>query len=197
LRTNRFEVRGEEHFTTTMAAHGAALCGVWHEVLALAAWHYRDTGYHTLTSYSFDGELAARVARRLGIEAVRGSSSRGGLAALAQLERALELAKGVGLTVDGPRGPRHQVKVGIAMLAAKTGIPIVPCSFAASRSWRLNSWDRFIVPKPFGRVICAYGPPIAPPADSSPEAIEAVRSSVETSLKALDKGLLGESPSAS
>jgi lysophospholipid acyltransferase (LPLAT)-like uncharacterized protein len=129
--------------------------------------------------------MAARSIEPLGLHAVRGSSSRGGSEALQQLEKALSLVPIVGFTVDGPKGPRREAKPGIAILAARTQTPIVPMTLVATRTWRLNSWDRFTVPLPFGRIVSACGPPIEPPSDDSGAAVEATRIQVDESLASL------------
>lgn len=190
--TCRMDVREQGHADGVVAGHGHVLFAIWHETLAAAAWRYRNTNGHTLTSYSYDGELAARALRGFGLRAVRGSSSRGGAEALKQLQRALELIEIVGFTLDGPRGPRRVAKPGIAVLAYRSGMPIVPNAFAVSPAWRLRSWDRFCIPKPFARIVCAYGPPIPPPTDESPEAIEACRARTERELNRLYDALEAE-----
>ena len=121
----------------------------------------------------------------LGILSVRGSSSRGGSEALRDLAIALDHVPVVGLTVDGPRGPRRVAKPGVAILAARTGAPIIPHAFAVRPAWRLRSWDRFSIAKPFAHVVSVYGPAIPPPANASPAAIEETRLEVETSLNQL------------
>jgi len=178
-----------------MEAGRHVILAFWHETLGLAAWYHRNTGYHTLTSYSFDGELAARVVRCFGLYALRGSSTRGGLEALKEMQRATALVPAVGLTVDGPKGPRRVAKAGVAILALKTGVPIIPQAFAATPCWRMRSWDQLIVPKPFGRLISLYGEPIYPPPKGARGAIESLRTDVERSLNRLHESLeqeLGE-----
>lgn len=183
--TCRIEVRGKEHLDAVVAAHKRIVVASWHEVLGLSGWYYRNSGYWTLTSQSFDGELAARVIRRFGFNIARGSSTRGGFEALTDLRKALRQPPGIGLTVDGPKGPRREVKPGIVLLSALSRIPITTSAAVARPAWRLHSWDRFVVPKPFGRIIVSYGEPIPPPVDRSPEAMEATRLQVEQALNAL------------
>lgn len=187
--TCRQERRALEYFNTPMEAGGHVILACWHETLGLAAWYYRNTGCHTLTSYSFDGELAARVVRCFGLYALRGSSTRGGFDALKEMQRATPLVPAVGLTVDGPKGPRRVAKAGVAMLALKTGVPIIPQAFAATPCWRMRSWDQLIVPKPFGRLISLYGEPIYPPPKGARGAIESLRTEVERSLNRLHESL--------
>ena len=182
---NRIEVRGRHHYTEILEQAGHVIFGIWHETAIMAAHHHRGSGFHAMTSYSFDGELAARFLAWMGIQSVRGSSSQGGAKGLRDIKKALGLISAVGLTMDGPRGPRRRAKPGLAILSACTGIPIIPHAFAAEGRWRLNTWDRFCVPKPFGRIICAYAPPIPAPARLSREEVEATRFAVETSLNEL------------
>ncbi len=192
----RFEVRGKHQLWDAVAQRGGIICAFWHEYLGLGACHHRDTPTaHTLTSYSFDGELAARTVAHFGLKSLRGSSSRGGVDALRQLESAAKTGCLVGWTLDGPRGPRRQAKAGAAYLAARTGLPIIPNAYALDKAWRMRSWDRFAIPKPGARIIVAFGPPIDPPPDTSAAAIEDTRLLVERSLNQLHEAIereLGE-----
>ncbi|MCL4217465.1 MAG: DUF374 domain-containing protein [Candidatus Hydrogenedentes bacterium] len=184
------EQRNVVYWNEANASGQCVLLAFWHEVLGVAAFTYRDTGFHTLTSYSFDGELAARIVNHFGLHALRGSSSRGGLRALVELQKAIKHVPAIGLTLDGPKGPPREAKPGVGILAARTKAPIIPVAFAATPCWRMRSWDRLIVPKPFGRIICAYGPPIFPdPDDDSPAAIELLRSQTESTLCTLHEEL--------
>ena len=187
--SNRIETRGFEHFEAALKRQGRIIVAFWHETMALGGCRFGGYNFHTLTSYSFDGEMAARVVRWFRIEAIRGSSSRGGHEALQQLEKALKLVPCVGFTLDGPRGPRRVAKPGIAILAGRTATPVLPLAFALRKSWRLRSWDRFPIPKPFGKIICAIGDPIHPPPDDSPEAVEKARLEIETRLNKLHQSI--------
>jgi len=180
--TCRHELLGLDHWEHLKQTRGKAIVAVWHETTALAVYHYRQAGVHSLASHSFDAEWASRAVRRLGILTVRGSSSNGGGQALRDLAVVLEQAGTVMLTVDGPRGPRRVAKPGAAILSARTGVPIIPHAFAVRPAWRLGSWDRLSIAKPFSRVISAYGPAIPPPANDSRAAVEETRLLVETGL---------------
>ena len=117
-------------------------------------------------SLSFDGDVIAYVAERFGIHSVRGSSSRGGMGAFKQLLTLHKQGYDLGLTVDGPRGPRYEVKAGIIAAASRTGMPVLPFAAVAKREWVLNrSWDHFRVPKPFTTIICVFGEAIIVPKD--------------------------------
>ncbi len=187
LRTCRYEHQGLDPGEDLQATHGRAIVAVWHESTTLAAYYYRNTGAHALVSNSFDGELGARTIQRLGILAIRGSSGSGGSQALRELATTLEHAGAVLLTLDGPRGPRRVAKPGAAVLAARTGASIIPHAFAVRRAWRLHSWDRFVIAKPFAHVISAHGPAIPPPDTTSPAAIEETRIQVESGLNQIHR----------
>lgn len=181
------EVRGQEHYDHLFASKTHFLLGVLHETIPLIASHYRNTNFHGLTSFSFDGELASRFLNQFGIKAVRGSSSRGGMKALVQLAKATESVPLVGITVDGPKGPRRIAKPGIAIVSAKKDLPILPCAFVARSAWRINSWDRMAIPKPFTRIVCAFAPPLDPPTNLTGPAIEEKRVELEESMATLHR----------
>ena len=178
-------MRGKEHYDHLFATKTHFLHAVLHEAIALAAGFHQNTNFHGLTSYSFDGELAARLMAQYGLKAVRGSSSRGGMKALVQLAKATESIPIVGLTVDGPKGPRRVAKAGIVIVAAKKQLPILPGAYVARSAWRMNSWDRTSIPKPFTRIVCAFGAPLEPPGDLSADSIEKKRSELDERMAAL------------
>jgi lysophospholipid acyltransferase (LPLAT)-like uncharacterized protein len=184
-RTGHVQICNKERFDRALDLKGRLLVGFWHEHLGLAAWFYRGTGYHTLTSYSFDGEIAARVVSRFGLLALRGSSSRGGRKALGEMRKALDLSQVVGLTLDGPKGPRRVAKPGAAMLAVGTNTPILPNAFLAVPCWQLNSWDRFSVPKPRALLVWAHGEPVYPSEGNMAEAVRDTQLRIEQSLNNL------------
>lgn len=181
------EVRGREHYDELFSSNSHFLLGLLHETLPIVACYFRNSNFHGLTSYSFDGELASRILNQFGIKAVRGSSSRGGMKALVQLAKATESIPLVGLTVDGPKGPRREAKAGIAIVSAKKQLPILPSAYVALSSWRANSWDRMAVPKPFTRIVCAFGVPLDPPAGLSSDLIERKRHDLEVSIAGLHR----------
>ena len=183
--TCRVRVIGKENLTRVLEAHGCATVGCWHEGLAIVLWCFRGSGYHTLASYSYDGELAARVSEWFGMHALRGSSSRGGFQALSNLRKAVKLGVTAGFTLDGPKGPRRVAKPGIALLAAQSGLPVVPIALEATPCWRLKSWDRMCIPKPFSTVRLVYGTPIASPSKVRAAELERFRLEIEESLNGL------------
>lgn len=160
-------VTGAERVESLLESAKPVVVAGWHEgTLATGAFLLdrlisRGFPLGLLVSLSRDGEILARLADRLGIKAVRGSTSRGGLAGLRRLYRTISRERmSVGLAPDGPRGPARQCKPGALLLAQIARVPVLPVASAASSSWRLGSWDRMIVPRPFARIAVAVGPPM-------------------------------------
>ena len=162
-----------------------AIYATWHSGILLLPWLYADRRLRVLTSRSRDGELVARLVRRFGLGAVRGSSSRGGAEALRALARSLREGWGVVVVPDGPRGPREVVKPGVIALAAVSGAPIAPVAVGASSEWRLASWDRFRIPRPGARVVVAFGELLCVPARAGRAVQDAARAELQARLAAL------------
>ncbi len=140
---------------------GPTIFAFWHRSLLTCAHRFRDKDIAILISRSFDGELIARTVERLGFRAVRGSSSRGGTAALRQMIEAYNEGHRCAFTADGPRGPGMVAQPGPVQLAQLVKAPWVGAFYALPLSaWQLNSWDRFLIPKPFSRVIFTWPPHI-------------------------------------
>ncbi len=133
----------------------------WHRCVFACGYLFRGHGIRVLTSRSYDGEYIARIIERLGFRAVRGSSSRGAVQSLRELQRELEQGEFVAFTIDGPRGPRYVAKPGPIHLARVTGAPIFCFYVAVERAWVLKSWDAFMIPKPLSRVHCYVRSPIS------------------------------------
>ncbi len=123
-----------------------------------------------LTSASNDGAIIAQVMKSFGLRSVRGSSSRRGAAALAELRAVLEMGEDPAITPDGPRGPLYKLSQGVVYLAQQTGAGILPIHIEYSRALRLKSWDRFMIPLPFSRVHVTFDEIIFVPPDAEPEA---------------------------
>jgi len=138
-----------------------------------------------MISQSRDGELISKIVNRLGWRPVRGSSSRGGRDALREIKTLVHKGYKVGHIVDGPRGPLGIVKPGLLLIAQFSGMPIVPTITSAEKKWVFNSWDRFMIPKPFSRVIFRFGDAIYVPGNLRGDAFEEKRSSIENALKKL------------
>jgi lysophospholipid acyltransferase (LPLAT)-like uncharacterized protein len=162
LRTTRWTLLGAEHLAP-YAAGAPVIAAFWHERLPLMStlWLMASRGQperrmHVLVSRHRDGRFIGEVLRRFRVSVVHGSSSHGGAAGLRGLLGVLAQGDQVVITPDGPRGPRRIAAPGVAQLAALAGVPVLPCSAQTSRRWQLKSWDRMVIPRPFGRgvVVC-------------------------------------------
>ncbi|MBN1142235.1 MAG: lysophospholipid acyltransferase family protein [Deltaproteobacteria bacterium] len=160
--TMRTEVLGEEHPREFWNRGVGIIFSLWHEQLLMMAKVYRGPGLKSLVSSSKDGEIFTNVLRVFNYGAVRGSSSRHGMAALKEMVRECRSGTDLAITPDGPKGPRHEVKPGIAQLARLSGSPIILMSFACSRGHRFASWDRFVLPYPFSTGVFCYSRPYFP-----------------------------------
>jgi lysophospholipid acyltransferase (LPLAT)-like uncharacterized protein len=138
-----------------------------------------------LISASRDGELYAEVVQRFGYDVVRGSSSRLGASAVLQLAQVLASGRDVVITPDGPLGPVYRLGPGIVFLAQKSGAAVVPMNLEYSHCWRLKTWDRFIVPRPFAKVRVVIGCPHRVPSATTPEEFESERLALQNAMMAL------------
>lgn len=158
------------------ASRQPIIYAVWHGRLLMIPWLNarlsRTRGARrarVLASRSRDGELVARWLARFGLPVVRGSSSRGGAAALRALTAAVRSGEDVAVVPDGPRGPCERLQAGLVVLAATSGAPVIPLGFSARPARRLRSWDRFLVPYPFARAVIVFGRPVHVPRDADRE----------------------------
>jgi lysophospholipid acyltransferase (LPLAT)-like uncharacterized protein len=165
IRALRASVRLRHHGDEGMRAREAAgerfILAFWHRHLLLMPYAYRGRRISVLVSQSRDGELIARTVARFGIDASRGSSSRGGMQGMRSLLRKAAEGYDLAFTPDGPRGPAGVVQPGVILAAAATGWPVQPVALAATHCRRLRSWDRFVVPLPLSTVHFVYGEPLA------------------------------------
>ena len=142
---------------------GPTIFAFWHRTLLMAAHRFRNKNIAILISSSFDGELIARTVSLLGFHPVRGSSSRGGASGLRNLAEAYAAGHICAFTADGPRGPNMVAKAGPVHLAELTGATWVGAfHLAPERAWTLNSWDKFLIPKPFSRVLVTWPAHVSP-----------------------------------
>lgn len=145
---------------------------LWHGQMLPILWQHRDQSIAILISEHRDGEIIAQIAARFGCRSVRGSTSRGGSRALLALSRELSEGRDAAITPDGPRGPAHKFAPGALVAAQRSGKPLVLVGVHAANAWRLKSWDRFTIPKPFSRVTIAYSGPVYIAAGGPREAAE-------------------------
>ncbi len=166
-RTWRIRVLNEAYLHNLRRSDRAFIFSLWHGQMLPLLWHHRGQGVAILISEHRDGELIARAAASLGYGLIRGSTTRGADRALISLVRELKSGHEVAITPDGPRGPSQSFAPGALVAAQRSDSFILPVAASADRAWRLRSWDRFIIPKPFARVTIAYATPTKVAATSS------------------------------
>jgi len=175
--------------TLTRPPSEAAIGAVWHNRLLILPLILRRFVSHrrgaALISASRDGAWIAELVNKVGFDAVRGSSSRQGVTAVLQMSEILASGRDVVISPDGPRGPAYQLGPGVIFLAQKSGAPVIPVNLEYSSYWRLKSWDRFFLPRPFARVRVIFGEPHHVAATDSEEAFEAERLRLQNAMMAL------------
>jgi len=184
--TLRYEVN-DPSGQKTKAKEGVPVIWIfWHNCLfasPLTKKRYSGSAKASaLASASKDGAIIESLVASFGVKTVRGSSSRRGVAALIALKKALKAGEQLFITPDGPRGPRYELQPGVIKLAQSSGVPIIPVRFEHSSSWRLNSWDRFYIPKPFSKITAHVGHAIDVPAKLDAEEFERYRERVQNTL---------------
>jgi len=160
--SSRVKVSGQEAVAALKRQDLPLIYIFWHRHILYVIHQFRNTGARPLISLSSDGELVAAVAEEFGMNPIRGSSSKGGARAFLNMARCVQNERAaVLITADGPKGPARIVKDGAVQLALRTGAFIIPISWSGSRVKVLEkSWDRFMIPLPFGRIHFAYGQPL-------------------------------------
>ena len=191
--TYNWRERGREVLDDIARQGRQPIFAFWHGRILTATLYFRDRGIVVITSENFDGEWIARIIRRFGYDTARGSTSRGGARALAQLRREMRAGRPAAFTIDGPRGPERVAQPGAIWLASATGQPIVPFHIEAASFWSVKSWDRHQVPKPGSDVAIAIGDPMDVPTEADESTIERHRQELERALARLEeraKGML-------
>jgi lysophospholipid acyltransferase (LPLAT)-like uncharacterized protein len=184
-RTWRFEVIAEEGVTPVLFGEkpGPEIYCFWHQCVLPCTVYFRKSNAVILISRSFDGELITRILKLFGFDAVRGSSSRGAREGLLGLKHVIETGRTAIFTADGPLGPIYQTKMGPIKLAQTTGAPIGAFHLQPERAWVINSWDRFLVPKPFTRIIVSWAQWTHVPTDFPAEQFETRRQQLNDALE--------------
>jgi hypothetical protein len=181
--TLRFELIAEEGAIPATPPAKGIFC-FWHRCTLPCGWYFRRFRCSILISQSFDGELIARTLGLLGYNNVRGSSSRGGASGLFALCDVLANNMPVVFTADGPRGPIYQTKIGPVKLAQMTGEEMGSFYLLPERAWVMRSWDRFLIPKPFSRVVVSWARAVAAPAaDADAATLEIKRQELNSALE--------------
>lgn len=187
-RSWRVRREGVEHFNTSGEDGQRPVFCMWHQNVSAGSAVHRGEQLSVLVSSHRDGEIIARSIHAMGYRTVRGSTSRGGARALRELMAQADPAWGLVITPDGPRGPRHSVAPGAIYLAVMSGRPLIATGFAVRRQWRLGSWDRMSIPKPWTRVICCYSEPLRFERSMlrDPEALAAAREQLGEAIHAME-----------
>jgi lysophospholipid acyltransferase (LPLAT)-like uncharacterized protein len=155
----------------------------WHQCVLPCTIYFRHSHAVILISRSFDGELITRILKMFGFGAVRGSSSRGAREGLLGLTRVIQSGKTAIFTADGPLGPIYRTKMGPIKLAQLTGAPIGVFHLEPERAWTLPSWDRFLVPKPFTRIVVSWAQWTRVPGDLPADKFEPKREELNAALE--------------
>jgi lysophospholipid acyltransferase (LPLAT)-like uncharacterized protein len=188
--TLRFDVvEGRERLEELLRQRRPVLFTIWHNrAITTVTWLSdprlrRRLRLAIMASQSQDGEIVANIAAPWPIRVVRGSATRGGRAALRELHRVMTKERMSALLApDGPKGPKYEFKVGVAVLAQMANVPIVPLGLMPQEGWRLRSWDRLFVPRFFARVAVVVGNPIDVPRGATGDELERVRQRLEAAL---------------
>ena len=185
-RTYRYRLVDVENEQRALENNGAVVYASWHQRFFPGITFFATRKpIAIMISQSRDGEMIARVVDILGWRSVRGSSSKGGIRALKELRSLTREGYRVGHIVDGPQGPFGVIKPGLLTIAQFSGAPILPVIISGQRRWVFNSWDRFMVPKPFSRVFVRFGKPIFVPRRLNTDDFETLRQDVEKQIKEL------------
>jgi lysophospholipid acyltransferase (LPLAT)-like uncharacterized protein len=160
--SSRVTISGRENINELQNKNLPLIFIFWHRHILFVIHQFKNTGARPLISLSSDGDLVAAVAEEFGMKPIRGSSSKGGARAFLNMVRSVQKENAqVLITADGPKGPARRIKDGTVQLALKTRAYVIPISWSGSRVKILEkSWDRFLVPLPFGRIHFAYGQPL-------------------------------------
>ena len=193
--TTRWEVERTEHIQPIIEGGKGVIALVWHSrfMMLTAAWKKKYQLPYVLISRSRDGNIVAHTSHRLGLKTIRGSAkkaAKGNLAAKAKggakagldIVTALENDGCIVITPDGPRGPRQRLGDGPIRLAKLTGAPLMPCTFAIRNRKQINSWDKLVLPLPFGKGKIIWGTPVSVPADADERKIEHIRERIESEM---------------
>jgi lysophospholipid acyltransferase (LPLAT)-like uncharacterized protein len=180
--TMQIEARGAEVLDVARRTPGHYVLCFWHSRFVLMPYCYPGPRIVVLSSQHMDAEALVRILRKFGIEQARGSSTRGGAQGLRQILSKVREGCDVGLTPDGPKGPRRRVQPGVVAVGRFTGLPIIPVTFSASSARRLRTWDRTMLPKFFSRGLFVYGTPVIVPRDADETLQERKRLELEVEL---------------
>jgi len=189
-RVERFE--NGKRFEQLLRCGSPSILAAWHNRVFFISYFLKTKFIRKggkiamLSSLSNDGEIGAHLGEKSGARAVRGSASKGGTEGFRRFYRLMK-KEGYSTIIlpDGSKGPKYQAKMGVAMLAKMTGAAVIPISYAADRFWRIPSWDRMIIPKPFARICVVVGKDILVDRSLEDDELELARQKIESELNTL------------
>ena len=191
-RTTQWEARYADRVSHILGSGDGVIALTWHSrfMMLTAAWKTGELDPYVMISRSRDGAVVAATCKSLNLRTIRGSArkagkSKGGDAAAAGAVTAIKSGGCVVITPDGPRGPRQRLGDGPLRLARATGAPLMPCTFSVTRRKQFDSWDRFVLPKPFGKGLILWGTPVNIPSETSDADLETIRLRIEREMNAL------------
>jgi lysophospholipid acyltransferase (LPLAT)-like uncharacterized protein len=185
--TLRIRISGRQNIEQARTITGSVIYAFWHGRLLLLTYTHRNEGINTLVSTHQDGEYIARIITELGFRTVRGSTTRGATKALLNLLEVGATKQDIGISPDGPRGPREHCQAGVIYVAKKTGLPVIPIGVSHKPSLVLSSWDRFMIPLPFAKCAVVYGQARVYDRTVSEESIQEAKLDLEQHLKAVTR----------
>ncbi len=187
-RTTRWRLVGDDRALELFGGDAPFILAFWHgRLLAMPEFRrrcLRNRRVAVLSSTHRDGLVSAATMRRYGLDVIPGSSRRGGSQGLRRLVAWVRDGRSAAITPDGPRGPRMRARAGVLMLARLADAPIVPVAFSTTRGRSLGSWDRMLLPLPFGRGVFVIGSPIRVPRDADDDAVARLHAELEAALTA-------------
>lgn len=183
--TMRYETEGWENFEAIENAGKLPIYSFWHDRIFAGTYFFRNRGIVVISSQSKDGEYLGRLIKRLGYGTIRGSSTRGGTKALVEMIRGMKQGLPMAFGLDGPKGPRYVAKPGAALLAKKTGNPLMPFVVECRHFFRLKSWDRMQIPRPFTKARVIIAEPIYVSPDAGDTELQSALAQLQSSLDEL------------
>ena len=180
--TCRVRVHNSAEFDQMLESGQPFVLCLWHDCSTVAGLVMRKTPVTVMVSDSRDGEYVARFSKLMGINTIRGSTSKGAAKAVKAGLKLLRNKKPLAITPDGPRGPRYEMQTGALKFAAAIGAPIIPMHIKATREWELNSWDRQCFPKPFSTIHVRYSKSIAIDKDALESNVDEAKAAVEGAM---------------
>jgi lysophospholipid acyltransferase (LPLAT)-like uncharacterized protein len=187
LFTVRYRAEGWPRVKALAQEGDGVIYAIWHNAMMLPLGHESCRRTIAVVSTDADGTFASRIVRHFGIGAIRGRAGDPGASVVREALRSRPRGHSLVVTPDGPNGPRYHAHEGAVFLASRCGLPVVPLGVALSHDWRLRSWDRFRIAKPFARAEMVFGAPRIIPGGLDRPALDRERVWLENELRAVSK----------